>query len=215
MNILSKIFKKKETEQVGGMEDYMTLIRVYFQSVLASNLGISNLGALPDLATFKRSLHVPTVNNKLGIGEKKACKKMLQDLYGVSDNFFKEIDGSIRKSCRNPNDMRNYLIQFQGFTQELMMLVGNEMKWKFRIPNFLKGTLKVMTEKTINEILTKMVWKDESARKSAFSIRRYQQTLGFSESWISEYAFNFIMLAKKEPKPSQDELDKAEKQLKK
>ena len=42
------IFKKKKDENVGGMEDFMTLIRVYFQSVLASNLGISNLAALPD-----------------------------------------------------------------------------------------------------------------------------------------------------------------------
>ena len=40
------IFKKKQTENVGGMEDFMTLIRVYFQSVLAANLGISNLAGL-------------------------------------------------------------------------------------------------------------------------------------------------------------------------
>ncbi len=45
------IFKKKK-ENVGGMEDFMTLIRVYFQSVLAANLGISNLSALPDLLTL-------------------------------------------------------------------------------------------------------------------------------------------------------------------
>ena len=74
------IFKRKKKENVGGMEDFMTLIRVYFQSVLASNLGISNLSALPDLLTFKRTLHVATVNNKLGVGEKKACAKLLQDL---------------------------------------------------------------------------------------------------------------------------------------
>ena len=49
------IFKRKKKENVGGMEDFMTLIRVYFQSVLASNLGISNLSALPDLLTFKRT----------------------------------------------------------------------------------------------------------------------------------------------------------------
>lgn len=215
MNIFKKIFGKKDEENVGGMEDYMTLIRVYFQSVLASNLGINNLGVLPDLATFKRSLHVATVNNKLGVGEKKACKKMLQDLYGISDMFFKEIDGSIKKCCRNQNDVRNYLIQFQGFSQELMMLVGNELKWKFRIPNFLKKTLKTMTEKTVHDILTQMDWKDDSARKAAFSIRRYQQILGFSEGWMAEYAFNIITLAKKEPKPSQEDIDKAENKFKK
>ena len=66
------IFKKKK-ENVGGMEDFMTLIRVYFQSVLAANLGISNLSALPDLLTFKRTLHVATINNKLGL-EKGMCQ---------------------------------------------------------------------------------------------------------------------------------------------
>lgn len=207
---LFNLFKKKNQENVGGMEDYMTLIRVYFQSVLASNFGISNLTVLPDLATFKRTLHVATVNNKLGLGEKKACKKLLQDLYGISDNFFKEIDSSIKKNCKNQNDVRNYLIQFQGFSQDFMMLVGNEMKWKFRIPGFLKGALRTMTEKTVHDILTQSMWKDESARKAAFTIRRYQQILGFSENWMSEFAFNIITLAKKEPKPSQDELDKAQ-----
>lgn len=215
MNIFNKIFGKKDTENVGGMEDYMTLIRVYFQSVLAANLGISNLGVLPDLATFKRTLHVATVNNKLGVGEKKVCRKMLQDLYGISDNFFKEIDSSIKKGCRTQNDVNKYLIQFQGFTQELMMLVGNEMKWKFRIPNFLKKTLKTMTDKTVHDILTQMNWKDDSARKAAFAVRHYQQVLGFSEGWMSEYVFSLITLAKKEPKPSQDDIDKAENKLKK
>ena len=212
---LFNFFKKKDKTNVGGMEDYMTLIRVYFQSVLASNLGISNLVVLPDLATFKRTLHIATVNNKLGVGEKKACKKMLQDLYGISDNFFKEIDGSIRKNCRNQNDVRNYLIQFQGFSQDFMMLIGNEMKWKFRIPGFLKGALRTMTEKTVHDILTQMDWKDDASRKAAFVIRKYQQILGFSEKWMSEYAFNIITLAKKEPQPSQEELDKAEKNTKK
>ena len=98
MNIFSKIFKKKNTDNVGGMEDFMTLIRVYFQSVLASNFGITNLAMLPDMAAFKRSLHVPTQNNRLGLGEKKACSKMLMDIYGLNESFFKEIDNSIKKS---------------------------------------------------------------------------------------------------------------------
>lgn len=215
MNIFTKLFKKQEQDNVGGMEDYMTLIRVYFQCVIASNTGISNLGQLPDLAMFKRSLHVPTANNRLGAGEKNVCKKMLQDLYGISDNFFKEIDSSIRKGCRTQREVTPYLIQFQGFTQELMMLVSNEMKWKFRIPNFLKGALRTMIEKTIHDILTKVNWKDEAERKSAFAVRRYQQTLGFTEPWMSEFVFNVITLAKKERKPSQEELDKAENKLKK
>ena len=77
------LFKKKETDsekgwRVGGMEDFMTLIRVYYQAVMASQLGISNLAALPDLRIFKQTLHVPTQNNKLGLGEKNRCKIMPQ-----------------------------------------------------------------------------------------------------------------------------------------
>ena len=45
MSFLSKLFGRKETEttKVGGMEDFMTLIRVYFQASLASQVGITNL----------------------------------------------------------------------------------------------------------------------------------------------------------------------------
>ena len=208
------IFKKKK-ENVGGMEDFMTLIRVYFQSVLAANLGISNLSALPDLLTFKRTLHVATINNKLGLGEKKACAKMLQDLYGISDGFFKEIDPSIKKGCRTQNDIGRYLYMFQGFTQDTMMLVGNILKWKFRIPGFMKKMVKKLTDSTVHDILTKDTWDDDGVRKSVFSVRRYQQMLGFSEAWIQEYVYNLITLAKKEPNPSDEEVAKAQAKIKK
>ena len=208
------IFKKKK-ENVGGMEDFMTLIRVYFQSVLAANLGISNLSALPDLLTFKRTLHVATINNKLGLGEKKACAKMLQDLYGISDGFFKEIDQSIKKGCRTQNDIGRYLYMFQGFTQDTMMLVGNILKWKFRIPGFMKKMVKKLTDSTVHDILTKDTWDDDGVRKSVFSVRRYQQMLGFSEAWIQEYVYNLITLAKKEQNPSDEEVAKAQAKIKK
>ena len=59
MSFISKLFGKKEEEQkAGGMEDFMTLIRVYFQAVMAADLGITNLAALPDLRVFKATLKV-------------------------------------------------------------------------------------------------------------------------------------------------------------
>lgn len=209
------IFKKKEKETVGGMEDFMTLIRVYFQSVLASNLGISNLSALPEMATFKRTLHVPTVNNRLGIGEKKACQKMLQSLYGISDDFFKEIDQSIKKGCKNQTQVQNYLYAFQGFTQDLVMLLGNMLKWKFRIPSFMKKMMRTVTDNAIHDILSKPTWSDQGEFCTAVGIRKYQQMLGFSEKWIQEYAYSIITLAKKEPTPSDADVAKAEAKMKK
>ena len=99
MGIFSKLFShKNDDKKVGGMEDYMTLVRVYFQAALASQLGITNLAMLPDLRVFKTSLHVPTVNNRLGIGEKAQVKKMMKNIYDTDDSFFKEIDSSIRKN---------------------------------------------------------------------------------------------------------------------
>ena len=205
MSILS-IFKKKTSAQeagwrVGGMEDFMTLIRVYYQAVMAANLGISNLSLLPDLRVFKQTLHVPTVNNKLGVGEKNRCKKMLSELYGISDGFFKEIDQSIKRNCKNINDVRTYFFMFQGFSQDTMMLMGNLMKWKFRMPGFMKKAMRAMTEKTVAQILTKDNWKDDGVRKTCANIRRYRQSLNYSPEWMTEYVYNIIMLAKKEPKP--------------
>lgn len=212
MSIFSKILGKKPKEKVGGMEDFMTLIRVYFQSVIAANFGISNLKALPDLLTFKRSLHVATVNNKLGVGEQKACKKLLQDLYGLNDNYFKEIDNSIKKGCKRQQDISNYLYLFQGYSQELMMLIGTLMKWKFRIPSFLKKAMRSMTDKTVHDVFTKENWKDDATRKSVYSVRRYQQLLGFSEQWTADYVYNFLILAKRE-KPSKEEIKEAQAKM--
>jgi len=77
------LYGKKAGEQqtTGGMEDFMTLIRVYFQAAIAAELGITNLSMLPDLRVFKTTLRVPTINNRLGVGEKARCRKMLKEIY--------------------------------------------------------------------------------------------------------------------------------------
>lgn len=205
MGFLGKIFGKKNAEEqirVGGMEDFMTLIRVYYQSVMAAQIGINNLGALPDLRVFKQTFHVPTVNNKLGLGEKKHCQKLLMDMYDMPDSFFSEIDASVKKRCKKPQDIQTYFITFQGFSQDLMMLMGNLMKWKFRLPGFFKNAMRQMVAKQIHEIMTKPTWKDDGVRRTCVNIRQYQQTLNYSEQWMTDYVYTIVMLAKKEPKPS-------------
>lgn len=205
MGIFSKLFGNKSTEKkTGGMEDYMTLIRVYFQASIASQLGINNLAMLPDLRMFKTTLHVPTQNNKLGLGEKSHCKKMLKELFKVDDLFFKEIDASIRKNCRKIQDVQVYLVQFQGFTQDLMMLMGNLMKFKLRMPSFFKGAIYSMTEKTVKEIFTKNDYKDAGVVKVVLNIRQYNKRLSFSEKWITGFVYQVVMLAKKEPKAKEE-----------
>ena len=202
MSFISKLFGKKEEEQkAGGMEDFMTLIRVYFQAVMASDLGITNLAALPDLRVFKATLKVPTQNNKLGLAEKSRCKKMLKELYQMDDDFTREIEQSIRKRCKKPQDIQTYMYQFSGFTQDLMMLTGNLMKFKLRVPGFFKKAIYTMTEKTVNDIFTKNDFTDAGVMKTVVAIRQYDQKLGFSQQWVTNFVYQVVMLAKKQPKP--------------
>ena len=188
----------------------MTLVRVYLQAAIAETAGITNLAMLPDLRMFKTTLHVPTVNNKLGVGEKKHCRKMLSDLYKTEDDFFKELDQSIRKNCKRMQDVQTYLIQFQNFTQDVMMLMGNLMKFKLRVPSFMKKAIYTKTEKTVADIFTKIDYKDAGVMKAVVAIRSYNKRLGFSQKWITDFVFQVVMLAKKEPKPNVDE-DKGKK----
>lgn len=209
MSFLQKILGKKTEEQrVGGMEDFMTLVRVYFQASLATTLGITNLAMLPDLRTFKTTLRVPTQNNKLGVGEKSQCKKMMKNLYGMDDSFFKEIDQSIRKNCHKLQDVNTYLIQFQGFTQDIMMLMGNLMKFKLRIPSFFKKAIYTMTERQVNDLFVKNDYTDPGVMKAVLAVRQYNGRLGFSQRWITDFVYRVVMLAKKEPKPSDEDVEK-------
>lgn len=202
MGFISRIFGKKQDNgtKTGGMEDYMTLVRVYLQAAIAENVGITNLAMLPDLRLFKTTLRVPTLNNKLGAGEKKHCRKMLKDLYKTEDNFFTEIDKSIKKNCRKMQDVQTYLVQFQGFTQDLMMLVGNLMKFKLRMPGFFKKALYAMTEKTVNDIFTKNDFKEPDVIKTVLAVRQFNKRLDFSQKWVTDFVYQVVMLAKKEPR---------------
>ena len=204
MGFLSKIFGRKSADtetKIGGMEDFMTLIRVYFQAVMAADLGITNLNALPDLRVFKTTLKVPTQGGKLGVGEKARCKKMLKEMYEMDDQFFKEIDQSIRRRCRKIQDVQTYLLQFQAYVQDVMMLTGNLMKFKLRLPGFFKKAIRSMTEKTVHDIFTKNDYKDASVLKTVVEVRELNKRLGFSEKWTTDLVYRVVMLAKKEKQP--------------
>ncbi|MBQ8158932.1 MAG: hypothetical protein IJ081_07945 [Prevotella sp.] len=207
MGFLSKLFGRKAADntesKTGGMEDFMTLIRVYFQSVIASELNISNLAAFPDLRVFKTTLRVPTVGGKLGVGEKSRCKKMLSEMYGMNDQFFKEIDQSIRRRCKKLQDVQPYLYQFQGFVQDIMMLTTNLMKFKLRLPGFMKKVLYQMTQKTVDDIFNKNDFSDAGVIKTVVAVREYNKRLGFSQQWTTDFVYRVVMLAKKEKQPQQ------------
>ena len=55
MGVFAKLFKKNsEGTSSKNVEDFVSLTRVYFQSVIAANLGITNIRFVPDVANFKR-----------------------------------------------------------------------------------------------------------------------------------------------------------------
>ena len=208
MSIFANLFKRQadaDAKVVGNVEDFVSLTRVYFQSVIAVNLGITNIRFLPDVANFKRLFKVATQGGKLGLAEKSASRKMLMQDYGISESFFKEIDTSIKKNCRTQNDVQAYLFMYQGFSSDLMMLMGNLMQWKFRMPAIFKKALRSMTEKTVHDVCTKTVSKADDVHKTAAAVRQYKERLGFSEQWMSEYVYNIVLLAKKEPKHKDEE----------
>ena len=205
MGFFSKLFKKNKPEveentTKGTVEEFVSLIRVYYQASMAVNLGISNLNILPDMALFKRMLKIPTQNNKLGVAEKSRVRKVLMQDYGLPESFFKEIDSSVKKNCRNQNDIKSYFFLFQGFCNDLFNLLGNLMQWKFRFSMLLKKLLYNMTTKTVHEILTRSEWKDVSVQKAAWSVRKYAATLGYSAQWIVDFVYNVVLLAKEDQK---------------
>ena len=106
--------------------------------------------------------------------------------------------------------MQVYMVQFQNFTQDLMMLMGNLMKFKLRVPSIFKKAIYSMTAKTVHDIFTKNSYTDPSVIKAVMNIRKYNSKLNFSEKWISDFVYQVVMLAKKEPTPSQEEAAAAE-----
>lgn len=204
MSLLSGVFKKKEKEtdpvSQSSVEEFITLIRVYYQSVMAVQLGISNMNMLPDMALFKRMLKIPTQNNKVGVAEKSRVRKILMQDYGLQEDFFKEIDASIKKNCKSINDVQAYFFKFQGFNSDLFLLLESLMQWKFRLSMLVKKWLHYMTQKTIHDIVTKSEWKEVSTQKAAWSIRKYKEVLGYSEKWMTEFVYHVMILARKDAK---------------
>lgn len=205
MSIFSKLFGKKTGEETidineRSVEEFMTLVRVYYQGVIAVNLGITNLSILPDLALFKRMLKIPTQNNKPGLAEKNRVKKVLMQDYDVKDYFFKEIDASVKKNCKNAQQIQPYFYKFQGFCTDLFNQLDNLMKWKFRLAMLVKKMLYKQTAKTVHEIMTKSEWKEVNDQKAAWSIRKYAETLGYSEEWVTDFVYNIVLLARNDAK---------------
>lgn len=92
MSLFAKLFNKNTGEVSSkNVEDFVSLTRVYFQSVIAANLGITNIRFVPDVANFKRLFKIPTQGGRLGQAEKAASRKMLMQDYGISETSSRKL----------------------------------------------------------------------------------------------------------------------------
>ena len=123
----------------------------------------------------------------------------------MDESFTREIDQSIRRRCKGPQDVQTYMYQFQGFTQGLMLLTSNLMKFKLRVPGIFKKSIYTMTEKTVNDIFNKNDYSDASVLKAVVDVRKLNQRLGFSQQWVTAFVYRVVMLAKKEKQPNVDD----------
>ena len=78
------------------------------------------------------------------------------------------------------------------------------MKFKLRVPSFFKKLVYSMTEKTVNDIYDKNSFSDPGVIKAVMSVRQYNQRLGFSRKWTTDFVFQVVSLAKKEQKPAEE-----------
>jgi hypothetical protein len=101
-------------------------------------------------------------------------------------------------------DVQPYLLQFQAYVQDIMMLTGNLMKFKLRLPGFFKKALFTMTEKTVNDIFNKNDFTDPSTLKTVVTVRELNKRLGFSQKWTTDFVYRVVMLAKKEKQPTNE-----------
>jgi hypothetical protein len=86
-----------------------------------------------------------------------------------------------------------------------MMLTSNLMKFKLRVPSMFKKTIYTMTEKTVSDIFNKNDYTDPSVMKAVVDVRKYNQKLGFSQQWVTNFVYRVLMLAKKEKQPQNND----------
>jgi hypothetical protein len=79
------------------------------------------------------------------------------------------------------------------------------MKFKLRMPGFFKKALYAMTEKTVDDIFNKNDFKEPDVVKTVMAVRQYNTRLGFSQQWVTDFIYQVVMLAKKEPRQTEED----------
>ena len=77
----------------------------------------------------------------------------------------------------------------------------------------MKNSLYKLTAKTVEDIFTKNDFSDASVLKTVLQLRQFNKRLAFSQQWVTDFTFQVLMLAKKEPRPSDADVEKAKQKL--
>lgn len=132
----------------------------------------------------------------------------MQD-YGISESFFKEIDASVKKQLPYTERCTSLSFHVSGILQRPDDVNGQLDAMEIPYAFHLQRRITQHDRKTVHEVCTKTVWKKDDVHKTAMTVRQYKERLGYSEQWMTEYVYNIVMLAKKEPKKKGDEQEKA------
>lgn len=200
MGLIDKLNKKQEQQKAeveANMQEFLQLIRVYLQAVIASEpkLGVSNINMLPDLKIFKHTLKIAS-QGRLGMAEKSQAKKMLNFQYGLQDKFFSELDSSVRRICHKQQDIQSFFILFSNYTNDLLTVLTTTLSWKLRIPGFFKGLIRSTIKDGVKDIMTKTDWTAADTFQACARIRKSVEKLKYSEESMADFAFPLIMIAK-------------------
>lgn len=206
MGILYRLFgwgrskKEEESDVQSDVEEFMSLIRIYYQSSIISQVGITNLNMVPEFAMYKRMMRIPTVSGKLGVAEKSHVRKTMIADYKMNESFFKEIDASIRRNCKSVRDMQGYFFTFGNFTNDLMTYLSTEVQWKLQGAMLFKKLLRPTIKSAINKMMTKATWKEATTATTISRLRASKATLNYSDDWLVEFSYQVLIQSKKDSK---------------
>ncbi len=201
MSIFSRLFggkKVADDDSQSNVEEFISLIRIYYQASIAAHVGITNLNIVPELAMYKRVMRIPTTGGKLGVGEKAHVRKFMIAAYKMEEGFFKEIDSSIRRNCKGLRDVQGFFFLFGNFTNDLMTYMSTQSQWKLQGAMMFKSLLRSTVKSIISKMMTKNDWSDATAARSANKLRALTAQLGYSQEWVVEFTFQVFSESKKD-----------------
>lgn len=208
MGIFSRLFGRKKDENAKSkkeiaqenVETFMSLISTYNQAFVVLQFGITNLKMVPEFATFKRMMKIPTTGGKLGLSEKTYIKKMMGTEYGMPETFFKEIDSSIRRNCKNVQHVQSYFFAFGNFSNDLLNHLYSENQVKLQSAMLMKKSMRSTIASLIDKTMTKTNWKSSETANAVNKLKATAATLGFSNDWMTEFVYQILKQSGKKKK---------------